>query len=573
MLTIAAPGVLANDSDVVEGSDLNVSAYTQPGHGSVTLAADGSFIYTPEANYNGVDSFYYTVNDGTDDGNTVKVSIDVTPVNDVPVAVADSYTTAEDTVLTIAAPGVLANDSDVVEGSDLNVSAYTQPGHGSVTLAADGSFIYTPEANYNGVDSFYYTVNDGTDDGNTVKVSIDVTPVNDVPVAVADSYTTAEDTVLTIAAPGVLANDSDVVEGSDLNVSAYTQPGHGSVTLAADGSFIYTPEANYNGVDSFYYTVNDGTDDGNTVKVSIDVTPVNDVPVANADSYTTAEDTVLTIAAPGVLANDSDVVEGSDLNVSAYTQPGHGSVTLAADGSFIYTPEANYNGVDSFYYTVNDGTDDGNTVKVSIDVTPVNDVPVANADSYTTAEDTVLTIAAPGVLANDSDVVEGSDLNVSAYTQPGHGSVTLAADGSFIYTPEANYNGVDSFYYTVNDGTDDGNTVKVSIDVTPVNDVPVANADSYTTAEDTVLTIAAPGVLANDSDVVEGSDLNVSAYTQPGHGSVTLAADGSFIYTPEANYNGVDSFYYTVNDGTDDGNTVKVSIDVTPVNDVPVANG
>ncbi len=376
--------------------------------------------------------------------------------------------------MTIAAPGVLANDSDVVEGSDLNVSAYTQPGHGSVTLAADGSFIYTPEANYNGVDSFYYTVNDGTDDGNTVKVSIDVTPVNDVPVAIADSYTTAEDTVLTIAAPGVLANDSDVVEGSDLNVSAYTQPGHGSVTLAADGSFIYTPEANYNGVDSFYYTVNDGTDDGNTVKVSIDVTPVNDVPVANADSYTTAEDTVLTIAAPGVLANDSDVVEGSDLNVSAYTQPGHGSVTLAADGSFIYTPEANYNGVDSFYYTVNDGTDDGNTVKVSIDVTPVNDVPVAIADSYTTAEDTVLTIAAPGVLANDSDVVEGSDLNVSAYTQPGHGSVTLAADGSFIYTPEANYNGVDSFYYTVNDGTDDGNTVKVSIDVTPVNDVPVA---------------------------------------------------------------------------------------------------
>ena len=88
-----------------------------------------------------------------------------------------------------------------------------------------------------------------------------------------------------------------------------------------------------------------------------------------------------------------------------------------------------------------------------------------------------------------------------------------------------------------------------------------------------MLTIAAPGVLANDSDVVEGSDLNVSAYTQPGHGSVTLAADGSFIYTPEANYNGVDSFYYTVNDGTDDGNTVKVSIDVTPVNDVPVADG
>ena len=221
---------------------------------------------------------------------------------------------------------------------------------------------------------------------------------------------------------------------------------------------------------------------------------------------------------------------------------------------------------------MNDGTQDGNTVTVTIEVTPVNDAPVANDDTYDKIpEDGSLWVGSLGVLGNDTDV-DHDALNVSAHTDPSHGSLSLAPDGSFVYVPNPNWHGTDSFTYTATDGLL-FSTATVSLTVDPVNDVPVAVADSYTTAEDTVLTIAAPGVLANDSDVVEGSDLNVSAYTQPGHGSVTLAADGSFIYTPEANYNGVDSFYYTVNDGTDDGNTVKVSIDVTPVNDVPVANG
>src|SRR4029079_1632698 len=154
--------------------------------------------------------FTYKVHDGTVDGNTVTVSITVNPVNDAPVAVADSYSVNEDATLTLAAAtGVLANDTDA-DLDALTAIKVSDPAHGSVTLNSNGSFTYTPNANYNGPDGFTYKVHDGTVDGNTVTVSITVNPVNDAPVAVADSYSVNEDATLTVAAAtGVLANDTD----------------------------------------------------------------------------------------------------------------------------------------------------------------------------------------------------------------------------------------------------------------------------------------------------------------------------------------------------------------------------
>src|SRR6185369_7800559 len=190
---------------------------------------------------------------------------------------------------------------------------------------------------------------------------------------------------------------------------------------------------------------------------------------------------------------------------------------------------------------------------LSITVSAVNDRPQAQADTATTAEDTVLVVnAASGVLANDSDV-DGPSLSVSAATvaTAQGGSITFAADGSYSYTPAANFAGVDTVAYTVSDGTlSDSGTL--SITVSAVNDRPQAQADTATTAEDTVLVVnAASGVLANDSDV-DGPSLSVSAATvaTAQGGSITFAADGSYSYTPAANFAGVDTVAYTVSDGT-----------------------
>ena len=173
--------------------------------------------------------------------------------------------------------------------------------------------------------------------------------------------------------------------------------------------------------------------------------------------------------------------------------------------------------------------------------------PVANGDSYSTNEDTVLNVAAPGVLGNDSDG-NNDPLTAVFVTSTSHGSLTLNSDGSFSYSPAANFNGSDSFTYKANDGSADLNIATVTIDVTAVNDAPVAVNDSYTTNEDTALNVAAPGVLVNDSDV-ENSALTAALVSGPSHGTLTLNANGSFTYTPAANYNGPDSFTYKANDG------------------------
>src|SRR5439155_884763 len=167
----------------------------------------------------------------------------------------DSYTTPEDTTLTVTAPGVLANDTDV-DGDPLTAILVSSPAHGTLNLNSDGSFSYVPAANYNGPDSFTYKANDGQADSGLATFSHATTPVNDAPVAVNDTYSTAEDTTLNIAAAGVLINDSDV-DGDTLSAVLVSQPTHGSLTLNSNGSFSYVPAANYNGSDNWNYTAKD----------------------------------------------------------------------------------------------------------------------------------------------------------------------------------------------------------------------------------------------------------------------------------------------------------------------------
>src|SRR4029453_17060151 len=177
-----------------------------------------------------------------------------------------------------------------------------------------------------------------------------------------------------------------------------------------------------------------------------------------------------------------------------------------------------------------DGSLESADATVTITITPVNDTPSSGPDSYSVNEDLTLIVSAPGVLANDSDV-DGDTLNAVLVSQPTHGSLTLNGNGSFSYTPAANYNGPDSFTYKANDGQADSGIATVSITITGVNDPPVAVNDSYTTPEDTTLNIVASGVLINDSDV-DGDTLSALLLSQPTHGSLTLNGKGSFSYSP-----------------------------------------
>jgi autotransporter-associated beta strand protein/VCBS repeat-containing protein len=601
-LTIAAAGVLANDIDL-DNDALTATLFGgQPASGTVALAANGGFTYTPNANFSGVDSFTYRANDGTgDSANLGTVFITVNPINDAPVAADNAYSTDEDVPLTVGAlTGVLANDSDA-DGDDLAavIVAGPNPLQGSLTLLPNGGFIFTPAPNFpssdpaNNVVSFTYVANDGqaaNNVSNTATVRITVNPVNDAPTAADDTYNMTEDGTLTAdQASGplarVTANDNDIDAATTLTAVLVSDPVHGTLTLNADGSFTYTPVANYFGADSFSYRASDGALTSEIAVVSINVAPVNDIPVptndpplANNDAYSIAEDATLTIAARGILLNDIDV-DGNTLTVvlpvGAVAPPAaQGTLAVNANGSFTFVPAANFNGVASFTYRVNDGTADStNSATVFITVTPQPDAPVANPDAYTTAEDTLLTIGAvQGVLNGDTDI-DGDILSAVLVSAPAKGTLTLNPNGSFSYLPAGNAFGLDSFTYRASDGTLSSDPATVLITVTATNDAPIAVNDSYTVAEDNVLTRGpAQGVLVNDLDE-DGPSRTAILVAQPANGSVILAADGGFIYTPANNFFGTDSFTYRVNDGSLDSlNIGVVTITVTGVNDAPVAN-
>ena len=219
------------------------------------------------------------------------------------------------------------------------------------------------------------------------------------------------------------------------------------------------------------------------------------------DFYHDAIDQPLDIGGPGILANDTSS-SGSPLSAGLFSGPSEGTLSLNADGSFHYVPNADFSGVDSFMYVANDGAADSKLAAVTINVSTDDNAPAAANDAYATNEDTPLTVdPAGGLLANDSDA-DGDNLGLMVTSQPLHGTVSVNPDGSFSYTPAANYNGLDGFSYLVSDGSKTSDVASATITVNPVNDVAIAVNDEYTTAEDTPLTIAGPGVLGNDSELM-----------------------------------------------------------------------
>jgi len=520
-ITVAATGVLGNDI----GTGLSVTSNTNPTNGSVTQNADGSLTYTPNATYSGSDSYTYTISDGNGGTATATVNLTISPDAD-----DDAYTTPANTVLNVPAAGVLVND----DGTGITVTSNTGPLFGAVTQNADGSLSYTPAAGFSGPDSYTYTITDSSGGTATATVNILVTPT-----AVDDTYAVAYETTLNVnALAGVFDNDL----ATSPTVTANTNPTNGSLTINADGSFSYTPNAGFTGPDSFTYTLTDSSGQTSTATVTLNVAPPG-APVANDDSYQTTVDTPLVVAATGVLGNDS----GTAITVTSNTNPTNGIVTQNADGSLTYTPNAGYSGPDSYTYTITDSALQTATATVTIDVTPV-----ATDDAYSVAAGATLITPVAGVLINDL----GSGLTVTNNTNPSFGTLTQNANGSFTYTPDAGFSGPDTYTYTITDSSGQTDTATVTITVNPV-----AVDDAYSTSTNTPLVTAGPGVLSNDL----GSLLTVTANTNPTNGSVTQNADGSFTYTPNAGYSGLDSYTYTITDDVGQTDVATVNITVNPL--------
>ena len=570
--TNVTAAIKANDTDG-DGDTLTVTSVSNATGGSVSASA-GVVTFTPDGNLCGAatGSFDYTISDGNGGSDSAHVTVNITCVNDDPHAVNDTAAGTEDTDLVIAGADLVANDTDT-EGDALQVSAVSNPSGGSVSLDA-GDVTFVPDADLCGTDvaGFTYTVSDGNGGTDNGHVSIDLACTADDPAANDDTVTVAEDSADTDVTAALLANDSDP-DGDTLTVTGVSNATGGSVDLTA-GVVTFTPDAGAcgDGYGGFDYTIDDGDGNTDSAHATVDVTCVNDDPVATDDDASGTEDTDVVIDGATLVANDSDP-DGDTLSVSGVSNATGGTVDLAA-GTITFTPNANLCGDDAagFDYTVDDGNGGTDTGHVTIDLTCENDNPLAAFDGFVVNEDTDLVIDAADLLANDSDV-DGDTLVVTGVSNAAGGSVEL--DGTTVtFTPDADLcgDGAGSFDYAISDGNGGIDSVNVLIDITCVNDDPVAVDDTASGTEDTDVVIDAADLAADDTDT-EGDTLTVTDVGNATGGSVSLDA-GTITFTPDADLcgDGAAGFDYTVEDGNGGSDTGHVTIDLTCTQDGPDAD-
>ena len=499
----------------------------------------------------------------------------------------------------------MANAADV-DGDDLTaIDLLIASGNGTLVDNGDGTWNYTPAANDDLDVSFSYTVTDGMDNV-AGDATLDITPINDAPTITSVVTLTSCDrrrradgnwsvtlagTTFSIVTTGAgirvrmslqaeqMVSESAPERCRQLLTTRYRRlltgltisSGNGTLVDNGDGTWNYTPAANDDSDVSFSYIVTDGTDSV-AGGATFDITSVNDAPVAVDDfDFATQEDTPITIAFSDLLSNDSDV-DGDTLQIDAFVGETNGTVQSNGDGTYTFTPDADFSGVASFDYIVNDGNNATDRGTVEILVGGVNDDPLAVDDEFTTSEDTSVTILPSDLLANDSDPDGDTPQFVAVDTNsPTNGTLQVNGDGSFAYTPNANFFGSDSVTYGITDGNGGTDQATVNITVTSRNDAPTISPVTLTPfLEDSGTVTITQNDLLVGADDVDGDILSAIGLTiTSGSGTLVDNLDGTWDFTPDANDDSGVSFSYDV---TDENATVAntATLDITAVNDAPV---
>ncbi|MFH1725517.1 MAG: Ig-like domain-containing protein [Elusimicrobiota bacterium] len=585
--TPASITLTASDED---SAALGYTLLTQPTKGTLT-GTPPDLTYTPGDNENGSDSFTFKANDGTTDSNEATVSISITPVNDLPMAADDAYETDEDAALTVSEPsaGLLADDTDA-EGDSLTASLAVDVSHGTLELNADGTFTYTPARDYNGEDSFTYKANDGQDDSEPATVTLTINAIEDAPVAADGSVTTEEDTE-----SGPIALDAEDADGDPISFELKGCPAHGTLrdsAGAAVGCVGSGMVALYSFDEGSGATSADGSGNGNDGAVSgspgwtsgmaggaLEFSGDDQITVPHSASLGMTEAlSVETWVRPTGYSSCYDTLrvvykfstdgrwDGWNLDIKCGTGLLRVELVDTVGKRYLYysdrpVPENVFSHV-AFTW-------DGDAVKFYIDGEPAGETPTTfgpiPAHTGPMIIGKIPWTAYRGVIDELAvyDRALGPEEVAARFNAPGAGFATTVTP-PLTYTPGADYNGPDSFSFVGNDGKADSNEATVAITVNAVNDPPVAADASVTTDED------APAAITLSASDVESPSLDYTVLTQPEHGTLSGTAP-DLTYTPDADYNGSDSFTFKANDGEADSNEATVSISVTPVNDAPAA--
>ena len=596
---------------------------------STASTSDDEFKYSAPTGFSGTDTFSYTITDASGDASTATVTVTVNPATPLEGAVDDAVSVAlnstdneidvlaNDNFGTVGVGTMLINSPDHLTGTTTQGGVLTLDNGGTSGInQADDKILYTPPTNFNGVDTFDYTLTvDGNQYQGTVTITVGtVIPPATTPTANDDSVTVGYESSNNVIA--VLDNDiygSDglnathpltlvngklstaSVEGGLISVSDNNTPND-----ASDDVVLYSAPAGFSGADSFEYTITDLNGDAatGTVNITVNPVPLSADPTATDDAFSVAENSNNNDLA--ILDNDSFGTEGAgSISLSAGSNSGtlaineNGTIGDPTDDTVTYTPVANFVGTETFTYTLTDAGSDTDTATVTITVgtvAPPATVPTAVDDAATVIAGSTDNVI--DVLSNDTP---GSEGYIDGGLTMTNGTLTSAStkgsaisidnkntadttDDVFNYTPSAMAaaNGTDTFSYTITDASGDASTATVTVTITAVvvpTDEPSAVDDTATTVQDTSVSI---DVLDNDDygtdNAASSGALTVPATSSLG-GALSVIA-GEVSYTPATNFVGTDTFTYTIEDGNGDTDTATVTVTVTAavyVNGTPTA--
>ncbi len=553
--------LLGNDSDA-DGDALTIASLGAVAHGTLVDNGDGTVTYTPNANFNGPDSFTYTVDDGQGGSATASVSVAVSSVNDVPTALAfvGSTSVAEDISVGSVIGTISASD---VDGDTLSF-ALSGASADLFEIVGDQVRVAKP-LDFETATShdLQLSVTDGNGGTSNQPLSITVTDVNEGgdPVDPAEAIQANDDTASVDEDSSIvidlLSNDS-APNGDGIAISIIGKANYGSITDNFDGTVTYTPNVNYSGIDTFDYQIIDSNNNISNATVTIDVSNINDVPVVkNWGGIVSAEGNAIYNLLGYATDNDSD--ELKIINISAASK---GSYTLSDYNQLVYTKNEGATGIEELIYTVTDPSGATATGTIRIDLSNENNAPIVQNEDMiivdgqeqkrTGFEDQAMILN--NVIANDTDP-DGDAIFIGNFLYSKQGELIDNGDGSLTFIPEKEFSGEAILVYSITDGINNTTTV-TRVDIVSVNDTPDLTQDFYVMTENQVLTL---NPLANDSDI-DSDSISVTNVEGNLNGDIIINADSTITYAPNTDYFGPETLTYTVTDS--DGGIATESIQI-----------
>ena len=548
----------------------NFELNTPATSGTAAINSAGDWTYTPDADFNGSDSFTIQVTD--DDGNveTQVINLTVSQVNDAGTFGGDTSGTGDEDGVPIIGTLTFADAADGATTPNFRIEAGDGASDGVATInATTGAWSYDSDTNFNGSDSFTVSVTD--DDGNveTQVIGLTVNQVDNPGAFGGDTSGTGPEDGAPIAGLLTFTDDLDGAASPNFRVEGGDEAVNGTASInASTGLWSYDSDLDFNGTDSFTVSVTD--DDGNveTQVISLTVTQVDDPGTFGGDTSGSGPEDGGAVTGTLTFTDPADGFTTPDFTVT--TPAGNGAASIVAGtGAWSYTPDADYNGTDSFIVTVTD--DDGNTAtqEIELTVTQVNDDGTFSGDTSGSGDEDGGAIAGTLTFTDTADGSSAPNYRVEPGDEASAGTATInASTGAWSYTPDANYNGTDSFTVSVTD--DDGNveTQVIGLTVNQVDDPGTFTGDTSGSGPEDGGAIIGQLTFTDPADGSSAPNYRVEGIDEPANGTATVdSGTGDWSYTPDENYNGTDSFTVSVTDDDDNVETQLVSIAVTQVND------